>query len=1068
MRNLVILLFIALFRALGQDASGNAVIFHISPTAAAGDVIYIQGSGFGASPKVEYSYNDSGWSSFSVITSGSNTAMVQLPTSQSRLPDLLTIRISPDGSHWSTPAYVNQAKALSFDTNQIGSGNRFRIFGRNLLFSRTPIVHLVDIADSAILDASVDTGSSTSYALTAIAPSGIQANHTYAVYVSNGYNGNGSTGGATLAPTTLLGRRSGTDYWNLGVPWASDLNFYSNVYNVQTDPRLSQHASGNGGTNDINVINSAIAMANNAGGGVVYLPAGTYDLYFSSGCGVPVDPRVVVMGAGASNTFVNFGYGAAPSANDGGWAVCLTNPQSGISDITFNNVNQSGHWPQSIVGLNTSEIFLQRTNWNIGTAQWVVMQNNTNLTIQNSSITQGLDTSYNGPLSLQGSANLVLRGNSIKYVAGALEFDRTTNTVFENNRVTRDASQTPPAGVITHVIVGNFTNNFMVLNNSFGVTGGTLAQVNDGETIGTEAGGATRYDEFRGTVQSAGSNYITDGSQNFNWSSNNAVPNLHVGAILAIVGGQGAGQWGTITAVSSDGHTAWVKNDWAVEPVSGSRYATFDWSSANWILASNILSDNEKGIEFWGASIRDILVTNNTLTNNGEILISPDERPDGSGTFNFVVDTQILSNTLTDTNHLRPAAISAVPREDNQNNNIGTAIIGLELRGNAISGFTPNTVYSDASLDDAKALAEGFNLYWQWQTTWSDFIDDGVPALVGTVIQGNIFTNSAAVIHANTLLAQTVLSGNSLHTVASGIVDATIPGATHASVDTVTLNTSAVAPPKVVASTSGVPELTAFGASGYWASQSSPSDIVQDIQFGTDLDVPIPGDYDGDGLIDCAVFRPSEGAFYVRPSHNPSAMELVYFADPGDIPEPGDYDGDGKTDISVFRPSTGQWFYSPSSHPGAASVTVQTGALSTDIPVPADYDGDGITDFAYFRPSNGAFYIIYSANPMKSAFVFYFGVPGDIAVPGDYDGDGKAGDMAVVNPSTGVWSYWSSKNPQLQPTQATGERSGDIPASRRLRSRRQNRLRFLAPVFTNLVLHPQQQHQQDRLNVTGG
>ena len=33
-----------------------------------------------------------------------------------------------------------------------------------------------------------------------------------------------------------------------------------------------------------------------------------------------------------------------------------------------------------------------------------------------------------------------------------------------------------------------------------------------------------------------------------------------------------------------------------------------------------------------------------------------------------------------------------------------------------------------------------------------------------------------------------------------------------------------------------------------------------------------------------------------------------YWGDPEDQPVPGDYDGDGRTDIAIWRPGTGTWW----------------------------------------------------------------------------------------------------------------------------------------------------------------
>ena len=133
---------------------------------------------------------------------------------------------------------------------------------------------------------------------------------------------------------------------------------------------------------------------------------------------------------------------------------------------------------------------------------------------------------------------------------------------------------------------------------------------------------------------------------------------------------------------------------------------------------------------------------------------------------------------------------------------------------------------------------------------------------------------------------------------------------------------------------------------------------------------PVHGDYDGDGKTDIAIYDTSGGAWWIIPSSGtgPQGQTGAYGVGWGGSafkPVPGDYDGDGKTDIAIYRATTGGWWIIPSSGTGpqgqAGAYGVGWGG-SEFTPVPGDYDGDGKTDVAIYQSGNGGWWIIRSSD----------------------------------------------------------------------------------------------------------
>jgi len=190
-------------------------------------------------------------------------------------------------------------------------------------------------------------------------------------------------------------------------------------------------------------------------------------------------------------------------------------------------------------------------------------------------------------------------------------------------------------------------------------------------------------------------------------------------------------------------------------------------------------------------------------------------------------------------------------------------------------------------------------------------------------------------------------------------------------------------------------------ASKWYFNYDNAGSSEYSFDWGVSTDIPVAGDWDGDGNDEAGLFRPSTGTWYFNYDNAGSSEYSFDWGLSTDIPVVGDWDGDGKDEAGLFRPSTGTWFFNYD-NAGSSEYSFVWG-LGTDVPVAGDWDGDGTDEAGLFRPSTSTWFFNYD-NVGSSEYSFVWGAGSDVPVAGDWDDDGKD-EAGLFRPSTRTWFF---------------------------------------------------------------
>lgn len=147
------------------------------------------------------------------------------------------------------------------------------------------------------------------------------------------------------------------------------------------------------------------------------------------------------------------------------------------------------------------------------------------------------------------------------------------------------------------------------------------------------------------------------------------------------------------------------------------------------------------------------------------------------------------------------------------------------------------------------------------------------------------------------------------------------------------------------------------------------------VRFGRAGDIPVVGDWNGNGVATIGVVRGNR--WLLRNSNSAGPVDLdFYFGNTGDIPVAGDWNGDGMDSPGMVRGD--RWLLRNTSVSGPAEIDINFPVTGT--PIVGDWTGSGQDRPGWF--SNGSWGLRNSLTPGGNNTTFTFGDPQGVPVIG--------------------------------------------------------------------------------------